>query len=80
MNRQKREVKFLGNIITTEGIMANPCRNTVMREMQEHNNVSELCNLLGMVNQLGEFVTQLAEKDKSLRRPAFQKKPMVLQG
>ncbi|KAJ8415430.1 hypothetical protein AAFF_G00424100 [Aldrovandia affinis] len=35
--------------------------------MQEPTNVSELRSFLGMVNQLGKSIPQLAEKDKPLR-------------
>ncbi|KAL7859164.1 hypothetical protein SRHO_G00143110 [Serrasalmus rhombeus] len=35
--------------------------------MQEPTTVSELRSFLGMVNQLGKFILQLAERDKALR-------------
>lgn len=35
--------------------------------MKEPTNVSELRSFLGMDNQLGTFIPQLAEKDKPLR-------------
>lgn len=35
--------------------------------MKEPTNVSELRSFLGMVNQVGKFIPQLAEKDKALR-------------
>lgn len=63
----KREVKFLGHIISDKGVNSDPAKTSAVREMAEPNNFSELRSFLGMVNQLGKFVPQLAEKDKPLR-------------
>ncbi|KAF0022040.1 hypothetical protein F2P81_025707 [Scophthalmus maximus] len=61
------EVVFLGHIITSEGIRPDPRKTVAIREMKEPGNVGELRSFLGMVNQLGKFIPQLAEKDKLLR-------------
>ena len=63
----KQEVKFLGHIISDKGVKSDPAKTSAVREMAEPTNVSELRSFLGMVNQLGKFVPQLAEKDKPLR-------------
>lgn len=63
----KREVKFLGHIISDKGVKSDPAKTSAVREMAEPTNVSELRSFLGMVNQRGKFVPQLAEKDKPLR-------------
>ena len=55
---------FLGHI---EGIRPDPKKTEAIMEMKEPENVGELRNVLGMVNQLGRFIPQLAEKDKPLR-------------
>ena len=62
-----QEVKFLGHIISDKGVKSDPAKTSAVREMAEPTNVSELRSFLGMVNQLGKFVPQLAEKDKALR-------------
>lgn len=63
----KREVKFLGHIISDKGVKSDPAKTSAVREMAEPTNVSELRSFLGMVNQLGKFVPQLAEKDNPSR-------------
>lgn len=40
------------------------CEFTRQTEMEAPKNVSELRSFLGMVNQLGRFIPDLAEKDK----------------
>ncbi|RXN13010.1 GTPase IMAP family member 8-like protein [Labeo rohita] len=63
----KRKVHFLGHIISAEGISPDPMKTAAIRNMTEPSNVSELRSFLGMVNQLGRFIPQLADKDKALR-------------
>lgn len=63
----KTEVAFLGHIITPAGIHPDPRKTEAISKMAEPTNVSELRSFLGMVNQLGRFIPQLAEKDKPLR-------------
>lgn len=46
--------------------------------MDPPHNISELRSFLGMVNHLGKFVPNLAEKDKALRDLLSKKKPVVL--
>ncbi len=58
----KRKVHFLGHIISPD-----PAKTAAIRNMTEPSNVSELRSFLGMVNQLGRFIPQLADKDKALR-------------
>lgn len=63
----KREVKFLGYIISADGMRPDPDKTRAVQDMKEPTNVSELRSVLGMVNQLGKFLQNLAEKDKPLR-------------
>uniref|UniRef100_A0A3B1IFN4 Gypsy retrotransposon integrase-like protein 1 n=1 Tax=Astyanax mexicanus TaxID=7994 RepID=A0A3B1IFN4_ASTMX len=63
----KTTVKFLGYIISPEGVTPDPEKTRAVREMDPPQNISELRSFLGMVNQLGKFVPNLAEKDKALR-------------
>lgn len=59
----KSEIHFLGHIISADVIRPDPAK----RVMQPPSNVSEVRSFLGMVNQLGKFIPQLAEKDRPLR-------------
>lgn len=63
----KREVKFLGYIISADGMKPDPDKTRAVRDMKVPTNISELRSFLGMVNQLGKFLPNLAEKDKPLR-------------
>lgn len=61
------KVAFLGHIILASSISPDPSKTEAITEMTELTNVSELRSFLGMVNQMGKFIPQLAEKDKALR-------------
>lgn len=63
----KQQVTFLGHVLSASGISPDPSKTQAVREMKEPQSVSELRSFLGMVNQLGKFIPQLAEKDKPLR-------------
>ncbi|KAL7865994.1 hypothetical protein SRHO_G00112410 [Serrasalmus rhombeus] len=62
----KSEVSFLGHVVSANGISPDPGKTEAVRKMQEPTTVSELRSFLGMVNQLGKFIPQLAERDKPL--------------
>lgn len=63
----REEVKFLGHIISAEGVKPDPEKTKAVQDMREPTNISELRSFLGMVNQLGKFIPNLSEKDKPLR-------------
>ena len=63
----KSEMVFLGQIVSAVGVRPDPKKTEAIREMKPPTNVSEMRSFLGMVNQLGKFIPQLAEKDKPLR-------------
>lgn len=63
----KSEVKFLGYIVSANSMRPDPGKTRAVLDMKDPMNVSELRSFLGMVNQLGKFIPNLAEKDKSLR-------------
>ncbi|XP_061135154.1 polyadenylate-binding protein-interacting protein 1 isoform X4 [Syngnathus typhle] len=62
-----QQVKFLGHILSAEGVRPDPDKIRAVIAMKEPSNVSEVRSFLGMVNQLGKFISGLAEKDKPLR-------------
>ena len=72
LNKEKCEfgkttIKFLGHIISPEGISPDPQKTIAVKNMKQPLNVSELHRFLGMVNQLGKFSPNIAEFIKPLR-------------
>ncbi|KAF7645595.1 hypothetical protein LDENG_00201440 [Lucifuga dentata] len=63
----KREVKFLGHIVSAEGMRLDPEKLRAVQDMAEPTDVSGVCSFLGMVHQLGKFIPNLADKVKALR-------------
>ena len=63
----KNSVKFIGHIIDSEGIRVDPEKVRAIKEMPVPENVSDVRRFLGMVNQLGRFSPNIAEKTKPLR-------------
>ena len=60
-------VKFLGHIVDQEGIHADPEKTEAIRQMKAPDNVTELRRFMGMINQLGKFIPNLAELTQPLR-------------
>ena len=63
----KSEVKFLGCIVSADGLRPDPEKTRAVQQMEQPKNISELRSFLGMVTQLGKFLPNLSEKDKALR-------------
>ena len=61
------EIKFLGHLISAEGIKADPKKIEAVIEFPKPKNVTELQRFLGMVNHLGKFIPSLADTTKALR-------------
>ena len=62
-------IKFLGHVIDQTGIRADPEKTLAIQEMKPPTTVSELRRFLGMVNQLGKFIPNLAQLTQPLREP-----------
>ena len=72
---QKKELEFLGYVISGEGIRIHPGKIEVIVKMSNPENVQELRRFVGMVNFLGrhlpnlstimQLLTELLEKDKA---------------
>ncbi|XP_014676649.1 PREDICTED: uncharacterized protein K02A2.6-like [Priapulus caudatus] len=72
LNRDKcvfsqSSIKCLGQIVSADGITADPGKVGAVRDMPVPTNVSELRRFLGMVNQMGKFTLDLAELTKPMR-------------
>ena len=62
-----QKVKFLGHIVTPQGIGIDPEKVKAVKEMPTPTDVPSLRRLLGMVNHVGKFAPNLAEITKPLR-------------
>ena len=64
----KTRITFLGHIITSKGIEADPEKTTAVREFPTPGNITELQRFNGMVNQLSKFLPELAIINEPLRQ------------
>ena len=72
MNAEKCEfwynqVKFLGHVISKNGVTPDPAKTAAIKEMEAPTNITELRRFMGIVNQLGKFSPHLAELSSLLR-------------
>ena len=63
----KKKVEFLGHVISKDGIEAQPLMVEAIKQMKAPFDVSKLRRILGMVNQMGKYVPNLAQTSKPLR-------------
>ena len=64
---RKSEIYCLGQIIGKNGVKPDPDKVSAVVNMEAPQNVSELRRFLGMVNQLGKFLPNLATITEPLR-------------
>ena len=57
-----RSVKFLGHLIDSSGVHPDPDKVQAIIDMQPPTNVHEVRRFLGMVQQMGKFSPNLADK------------------
>ncbi len=62
-----REVKFAGHIISAKGIMPDPAKTAALSAYPTPHDITSLRSFLGLANQLGHFVPDLAQMSKHLR-------------
>ncbi len=63
----RSSIRFLGYIIDSDGLSADPQKVSAISDMNSPTNVSEVRRFLGMVNQLAKFLPNLASDTKPLR-------------
>ena len=63
----KENVGFLGHVIGKDGIQADPSKVEAIKWMKAPSDVSDLRRFLGMVNQMGKYLPNLAQTSKPLR-------------
>lgn len=61
------EVKFIGHVFNEQGVKADIEKIEAIMKMSAPKSVPELQRFLGMVNYLGPFIENLADKNKHLR-------------
>ena len=67
MNLRKSEVKFMGHLITNDGLKPDPEKVKAVQEMPRPTSKKELLSLLGFVNYLSKFLPRLSEVAQPLR-------------
>ena len=61
-------LRFLGHVVTPQGIEADPAKTTAIRNFPAPANVTELQRFQGMVNQLAKFLPDLSNLNEPLRQ------------
>ena len=61
------QVEFAGYIVSDKGISADPNKLKAIADFPRPTNITELRSFFGLVNQLGEFSTEIASKTVPLR-------------
>lgn len=69
-----REIKFVGCIISADSMRPHPNKTRTVGDIVAAMIISELRSFLGMVNQLGKFIPNLAENEKTLGDLTSKKK------
>ncbi len=64
---RKSSMKFLGQLISKDGVRADPEKTSAVRNMEVPHSVSDLRRFLGMVNQLGKFSPRISELTQPMR-------------
>ena len=67
------EVHYVGYIVGRDGIKADPAKLKAIREFPKPKNISELISFDGMINQLGNFSTELTAARGPLRDLRMQR-------
>ena len=71
------EVKFMGHVITNQGLKPDPDKVQAVDEMPRPTCKKELATLLGFVNYLSKFLPRLAEVTQPLRELAAKDTPFL---
>ena len=67
MNLRKTKVKFMGHLITKDGLKPEPEKIKAVQEMPRPTSKNKLLGLLGFVNYLSKFLPKLSEDVQPLR-------------
>ena len=64
---RQAEVKFMGHVISKDGLKPDPDKVTAIKNMPKAESESEVLTLLGFVNYLSKFLPKLSEVSAPLR-------------
>ena len=67
MELRKPEVKFMGHVISKEGLKPDPAKVKAVEDMPQPSCKQEVLSLLGFVNYLSRFLPRLADVTQPLR-------------
>ena len=67
MNLRRTEVKFMGHLISRDGLKPDPEKIAVVQHMPKPTGKQEMLSLLGFINYLAKFLPKLAEVAQPLR-------------
>ena len=73
MNLRKTEVKFMGHLITKDGLKPDPDKIKDVENMPKPTSKQELLSLLGFINYLAKFMPKLAHISQPLRELTTKK-------
>ncbi|KAL9978343.1 hypothetical protein ACROYT_G015844 [Oculina patagonica] len=68
LKRAQTEVRFMGHLLTPEGLKADPSKVEAILDMPPPNDIKGLKRFLGMVNYLAKFLPLLSDMTEPLRR------------
>ena len=73
----KKEVEYLGHIVSASGIKTDPKKIQAVREWPEPNNVTELRSFIGLCSYYRRFILGFADTAKPLHRLTSKGEPFV---
>uniref|UniRef100_A0A2N9F6C2 RNase H type-1 domain-containing protein n=1 Tax=Fagus sylvatica TaxID=28930 RepID=A0A2N9F6C2_FAGSY len=76
-NRKDRGRKFLGHIISSRGIEANPDQISALISLEEPKNTKQVQRLTGMIAALGRFISRSADKCRPFFRLLGKKRKFL---
>ena len=77
MNFKKPEVKFMGHVISKDGLKPDPEKVRAVKDMPKPTNKQETQSLLGFINYLAKFLPRLSEVSQPLRELTLANTPFV---
>ena len=68
VKRGQTSARFMGHILTSEGLKPDPTKISAITDMPEPGDVTALKRFLGMVNYLSKYLPRLSEMTEPLRK------------
>ena len=68
VKRCQSSVRFMGHLLTSDGLKADPEKIQAILEMPEPGDITALRRFLGMINYLPKYLVRLSDMTESLRR------------